>query len=80
MHFILITLSIITPTLTMCTNCQAIIDTSSMLIIGPTTVINSFHNLIGAFLDPSGTGYYLVPCSQINTFPSLSLKLLKSSL
>ena len=54
----------------MCTNCQAIVDTGSMLIIGPTSVVNSFHNSIGAFLDPSGTGYYLVSCSLINTFPS----------
>ena len=58
------------PGLTLCSNCQAIADTGTTLIVGPASVINSFHTLIGAYLDPQGSGLYVVACNSINTFPS----------
>jgi len=65
---LLLFLSISVPGLVLCTNCQALIDTGTTYIGGPTNIINSFHQMIGATLN-SQTGQYVVSCSKLNTFP-----------
>ncbi|XP_039624769.1 nothepsin [Polypterus senegalus] len=55
-----------------CANtCQAIVDTGTSLITGPTTEIAKLHGYIGAV--PSQRGEYLVDCSRLSSLPNVEI-------
>ncbi|GAA6105842.1 nothepsin [Tachysurus ichikawai] len=54
-------------------SCQAIVDTGTTLITGPTAYILILQQLIGA--TPTAIGEYLVDCSRISSLPVVSFVL-----
>ncbi|XP_057583124.1 pregnancy-associated glycoprotein 2-like [Hippopotamus amphibius kiboko] len=51
-----------------CRGCQAILDTGTALLVGPTRLVTTLHELINAM--PFGEEY-MVPCSNIQSLPSI---------
>ncbi|XP_070998694.1 cathepsin E-A-like isoform X2 [Oncorhynchus clarkii lewisi] len=53
--------------------CQAVIDTGTSLIIGPTRDILALQQLIGA--TPTSIGEYLIDCARISSLPQVTITL-----
>ncbi|XP_057585528.1 pregnancy-associated glycoprotein 2-like [Hippopotamus amphibius kiboko] len=51
-----------------CRGCQAILDTGTALLVGPTRLVTTLHELINAM--PFGEEY-VVPCSNIQSLPAI---------
>ncbi|KAG5279562.1 hypothetical protein AALO_G00079130 [Alosa alosa] len=60
--------------LTLCKDgCQAIVDTGTSLMVGPTQEVRALHRAIGAL--PLLMGEYWIECSKIPTLPVISFNL-----
>ncbi|XP_041943047.1 cathepsin D-like [Alosa sapidissima] len=60
--------------LTLCKDgCQAIVDTGTSLMVGPTHEVRALHRAIGAL--PLLMGEYWIECSKIPTLPVISFNL-----
>ena len=59
--------------MTICNDCQIILDTSTPLILGPTEKINQINSALNASQDANGD--FLLNCETITTLPGSILKL-----
>ncbi|XP_062387562.1 napsin-A [Sardina pilchardus] len=60
--------------LTLCKDsCQAIVDTGTSLMVGPTQEVRALHKAIGAL--PLLMGEYWIECSKVPTLPVISFNL-----
>ena len=52
--------------------CEAILDTGTSLLVGPTAEATAINQLIGGTEAIPGSGQYLIDCASIDSLPSLT--------